>query len=42
MIATTTAKQPAEYDAALKLQQKLDLERSFEYARTKLGAGINR
>ena len=39
MITTSTGKQPAEYDAALKVQQKLDLERSFVYARTKLGAG---
>jgi 3-oxoisoapionate decarboxylase len=36
MITTSTGKQPAEYDAALKMQQKLDLERSVEYARAKL------
>jgi 3-oxoisoapionate decarboxylase len=40
MMTASTSRQPAEYDAALKLQQKLDLERSFEYARTRLGAGI--
>ncbi len=39
MISTSTAKQPQEFDAALKLQQRLDLERSIDYAKTKLGAG---
>ena len=40
MVTTSTAKQPAEYDAALTLQQRVDLERSFEYARASLGAGV--
>ena len=31
--------QPAEYDEALKLQQKIDLELSFAYAKKKLNAG---
>lgn len=39
MMTASTAKQPAEYDEALKLQQKIDLERSFTYAKTKLKAG---
>ena len=32
-------KKPAEYTAALKEQQRVDLERGFEYARKGLGAG---
>lgn len=32
--------QPPEYQAALKAQQRVDLERSFEYARKQLGVGI--
>lgn len=39
MVTAGGGKQPQEYDAALKLQQRLDLERSLEYAKTKLGAG---
>ena len=29
-----------EFQAALREQQRLDLERSFEFAKTKLGAGV--
>jgi sugar phosphate isomerase/epimerase len=32
--------QPPEYTAALRVQQKLDLERSFDYAKKRLGAGV--
>src|SRR5437762_1269132 len=40
MIIAGTAKQPPEYEAALALQQRLDLERSFDYAKKTLGAGV--
>ena len=40
MIIAGTAKQPPEYEAALALQQRLDLERSFDYAKKTLGAGL--
>jgi sugar phosphate isomerase/epimerase len=40
MVTASSGKQPPEYDAALKLQQRLDLERSIEFARAKLGAGV--
>jgi hypothetical protein len=35
MMTASTSKQPAEYDAALMLQQRLDLERSLAFARAK-------
>jgi hypothetical protein len=35
-----TSSGPAEYDAALRQQQRIDLERSFEYARKTLGLGM--
>ena len=41
MMITGTGKQPAVYEEALKLQQKLDLERSFEYAKKQLNVGVN-
>jgi 3-oxoisoapionate decarboxylase len=34
-------KKPPEYEEALKVQQKRDLERSLEYAKRELGLGIN-
>lgn len=34
------ASQPPEYQAALRVQQRVDLERSFEYARRVLDVGI--
>ena len=34
------ASQPPEYQAALRVQQRVDLERSFEYARKVLDAGV--
>ena len=40
MIIAGTAKQPPEYEAALAVQQRLDLERSFDYAKKTLGAGV--
>ncbi len=40
MVIATGAKQPPAIDAALKEQQKLDLERSLEYAKQKLNMGI--
>ena len=40
MLVAGTAKQPPEYEAALALQQRVDLERSFEYARKTLGVGV--
>jgi sugar phosphate isomerase/epimerase len=40
MIIAGTGKQPAEYESALALQQRLDLERSFEYAKKILGVGV--
>jgi hypothetical protein len=40
MVIGGTGKQPAEYEAALALQQRLDLERSFEYAKKTLGVGV--
>lgn len=40
MMIAGTEKQPAEYEAALALQQRVDLERSFEYAKKTLGLGI--
>ena len=40
MLVAGTEKQPPETDAALKLQQRTDLERSLEYAKKTLGLGI--
>lgn len=41
MIAPRTDR-PPEYEAALKEQQGIDLERSFDYASKTLGIGIRR
>ncbi|MFZ5832490.1 MAG: sugar phosphate isomerase/epimerase, partial [Planctomycetota bacterium] len=41
MMISSGAKQPAEYEAALKQQQRVDLERSLEYARQTLDVGAN-
>jgi len=40
MMIAGTGKQALEYEAALVLQQRLDLERSFEYAKKTLGVGV--
>ena len=40
MMIAGTAKQPTEYESALTLQQRLDLERSFDYAKKTLGVGV--
>lgn len=40
IIADVPGEKPAEYAAALKLQQKRDLERSFEYCRKQLNVGV--
>ncbi len=40
IIADVSGKQPAEYAAALREQQRVDLERSVEYAKRTLGLGI--
>ena len=40
IIADAPGERPAEYTAALKAQQKLDLERSLEYCRKALDTGI--
>jgi len=40
MMIAGSGKQPEEFAAALKYQQKYDLERSFEYARKELGLGL--
>lgn len=40
IIADVPGQQPPEYQAALKEQQRRDLERSFEYAKKQLGVGI--
>lgn len=40
MLVAPGGKRPPEYEAALKLQQKLSLERSYEYARTVLKLGV--
>ena len=40
MMVAGTTKQPPEYESALTLQQRLDLERSFEYAKKTLGVGV--
>jgi sugar phosphate isomerase/epimerase len=40
MLVAGTARQPPEYEAAITLQQRLDLERSLEYAKKTLGVGV--
>ena len=40
VIEDSPGKKPAEYTAALKEQQEVDLAKSLEYSRTVLGAGI--
>ncbi len=41
IIADVSGQRPPEYAEALKAQQKIDLERSLEYAKKTLGAGVN-
>ena len=41
VIEDVAGQKPAVMNEALKEQQRLDLERSFEYARKKLDVGIN-
>jgi sugar phosphate isomerase/epimerase len=41
IIADAPGAKAPEYTAALKAQQKIDLERSREYAKKSLGAGVN-
>ena len=41
VIEDVGGKKPPEYEEALKVQQKRDLERSLEYAKRELGLGIN-
>jgi hypothetical protein len=40
IVADVPGQRPAEYDAALREQQRVDLERGFEYARKVLDVGI--
>jgi sugar phosphate isomerase/epimerase len=40
MMIAGTGKQPPEYEAAITEQQRVDLERSFEYAKKTLGVGV--
>ena len=40
MMVAGTGKQPPAYEAAITEQQRVDLERSFEYAKKTLGVGI--
>jgi len=40
LIAPRGQDQPPEYQAAMTAQQRVDLERSFEYARKELGVGL--
>ena len=40
VIEDVAGKRPAVMDEALKEQQRIDLERSFEYARKKLNVGV--
>jgi sugar phosphate isomerase/epimerase len=40
MMVAGTGKQPPEYEAAVTEQQRVDLERSFEYAKKTLGVGV--
>ena len=41
MVIARRRKKAAVMDEALKEQQRVDLERSFEYCRKKLNVGIN-
>ncbi len=41
MVIAAPGRPPAEIQAALKEQQRRDLERSIDYARKELGAGVN-
>jgi hypothetical protein len=40
IVADVPGTHPVEYDAALRAQQKFDLEKGFEYARKTLDVGI--
>ncbi len=40
MVVEDAGKQPPEYEAALREQQRVDLERGFTYAKNKLGLGV--
>jgi len=40
MIVAGTGKQPAVIEAALQEQQRVDLERSLDYAKKVLGVGV--
>ncbi|SRR5581483_7925181 len=40
MVIATNGKQPPVIEAALREQQRVDLERSFEYAKKTLGVGV--
>jgi hypothetical protein len=40
VIEDVAGKRPAVMDEALKEQQRIDLERSFEYAKKKLNVGV--
>jgi len=40
VIEDVTGKKPPVMDEALKEQQRIDLERSFEYAKKKLNVGV--
>ena len=40
MMVAGTGKQPPAYEAAIIEQQRVDLERSFEYAKKTLGVGV--
>jgi hypothetical protein len=40
MVVEDGGKQPPEYEVALREQQRIDLERGFEYAKKTLGIGI--
>lgn len=42
MVIAPTSQKLAEYDAALRQQQRFDLERSFDYAAKTLGVGLRR
>ncbi len=42
MVGAGQGKHPPEYDAALREQQRIDLERSLEYARHTLGVGVRK
>ena len=40
MLSAGTEKQPPKYEAAITEQQRIDLERSFNYAKKTLGIGV--